>query len=339
MVWLSCDEKSPTRTEKGPALNLRQTTFSLRGGGDRVRLFVRNSGQGVLEWNVASKPEWISVSRTSGRVEVLPDTLQFETDTDSIAYGDYQAVLRIESNGGNADLQISLSHNAPIIKVWLPILNFSVESTRSSMLVYNVGGDFLGWNVVSQPDWVNLSRSFGNVAESPDTVFVEAPSPYENRQGTIEIESNGGNSIVAVNLMFERPVEIIPSVGASKIKLGDSYADIKSVHGNPLYLVYKQVTKTQLHYKALYGNKGLTFEFLTEHMLWESDPTNRITVEAPYFGLTENGISVGSTLSQVVSAYGPPPVISTADSSYQYEGIAFRYDADSTYVRKIHIPR
>jgi len=48
---------------------------------------------------------------------------------------------------------------------------------------------------------------------------------------------------------------------------------------------------------------------------------------------------VGSLLSQVVTAYGPPKSISIADSTYNYDGITFQYGPDSSFVEKIHIPK
>jgi hypothetical protein len=341
ILWISCGKKNPVVSASSPKLTLLQTAYTLRGGDDRVPFVILNAGSGELSWSLTGKPEWLTVSRTSGSTHAEPDTVLLATDTNSIQFGTYQGVILIRSNGGDAEVPVTLNHTRPRIKVWLPILTFTRNLLNNKLLVYNHGGNILDWNLASKPDWIEMSRSNGRVAGTPDTLSVNAvieSLEYRNYTDKILIESNGGNAEVVVDLFFERETEIFPGVGAAGIELGNSYGRLLEVHGSPLKAIMEQPSKDELLNYLLYPDKGLTFEFLTDHMLITTDSCDRITMESPYSGITERQIGVGSLLAQVVAAYGPPRTISAADSAYVYDGITFQYNADSSFVEKIHIP-
>jgi hypothetical protein len=324
-----------------PKITVFQTAYTLRGGDDRVLFVILNSGNGELTWSMAGKPAWLTVSMNSGSVDVLPDTVFLATDTNSLQFGTYQGSIRIHSNGGDVEVPVTLNHGKPRIKVWLPILTFTRDLLSNKLLVYNHGGNILDWNLAAKPDWIEMSRSNGRVAGVPDTLSVNAligSLEYRNYTDKILIESNGGNAEVVVDLFFEREIEVFPGVGAARFEIGNSYSLLLEAHGSPLKAIMEQPSKNELRYFIMYPNKGLTFEFLTDHMLIGTDPCGRITMESPYSGITDRQIGVGSLLAQVVAAYGPPKSVSTADSTYTYDGISFQYNADSSFVKKIHIP-
>jgi hypothetical protein len=342
ILWISCEKKNPVTVVTSPKIAVTQNSYSLRGGDANILLILLNIGNGNLEWNLGRKPAWISVSRTSGNVQSAPDSVYLSTETDGLEFGEYQGVLQINSNGGNTAVTVALNHNRPRIKVWLPILSFTRQLLDNSLLVYNHGGNILDWNVASMPAWIEVSRSNGRVTEAPDTLSVRARMEgldFRNYTDKIRFESNGGSDEVIVDLFFEREIEIFPGVGAARIEIGNTYGETINVQGFPLKAVFEQHSKDELHYYLLYPNKGLTVEILTDHMLIDTDLCDRITVESPYSGITDRQIGVGSLLSQLVSAYGPPKSISTADSTYNYDGITFQYGPDSSFVEKIHIPQ
>jgi hypothetical protein len=341
ILWISCEKKNPVTPASSPKIAVLQNAYTLRGGENQVLFVILNAGNGKLEWNMAQKPSWLSVSKSSGSVQSAPDTVFLATDTNALQFGTYQDVILIRSNGGDKQVPVTLNHNKPQIKVWLPILTFSRIWLNNTLLVYNHGGNILDWNLASKPEWIEMSRSNGRVADVPDTLTVNAmieALEFKNYTDKILIESNGGNAEVVVDLFFERETEIFPGVGAARIEIGNSYGTLLSVHGSPLKAIIEQPSKNELRNYILYPAKGLTFEFLTDHMLIGTDACDRITVESPYSGITDRQIGVGSLLSQVVAAYGAPKAVSTADSTYRYDGISFQYSPDSSYVKKIHIP-
>jgi hypothetical protein len=342
MLWIACEKKNPVMVVSSPKIAVTHNSYALRGGDANILLILQNIGNGNLEWNLGQKPAWISVSKTSGSLQSAPDSVFLATETDGLEFGEYQGILQINSNGGSIQVPVTLNHNRPRIKVWLPILSFTRQLLDNTLLVYNHGGNILDWNLASKPDWIDVSRSNGRVMDAPDTLAVNARIEgldFRNYTDKIRIESNGGSAEVIVDLFFERETEIFPGVGAARIEIGNSYTTLLGVHGPPLKTVFEQPSKYELRYYVLYPAEGLTFEFLTDHMLIGSDPCGRITMESPYSGITDRQIGVGSLLSQVVSAYGPPKSISTADSTYNYDGITFQYDPDSSFVEKIHIPK
>ena len=90
---------------------------------------------------------------------------------------------------------------------------------------------------------------------------------------------------------------IFPGVGAAKINLGDSYAQIKWIHGNPSehkYFVSSSGDKYSIYY-IRYKDKGITVYFNAEEIAYpeglkNDDACTEVSVEAPYQGETEKGL-------------------------------------------------
>jgi hypothetical protein len=345
--FMACGKDNPI-VDPPPAgstavLRVSQDSLALRGGNDEIRLFLFNTGTGQLDWSVASKPSWLSVSKTSGSVmsgRFQLDTLLLVTQTDLMAPGDYTGTLSIVSNGGNKNIPVSMIHGTPEFKVWLPLLTLSREFNSTSVQLFNRGGDVVKWKVTSKPDWIALSADSGSVREeeSLNVMVVLDGLEYTTHIDTIRIESNAGNQEVQVFLYNERLVEVIPGATLGKISLGTSFGTIIQTYGTPPVTTYEQLGPTLLHYRVDYQNEGLQFEFTVNHMLNVLDPVERITADAPFSGVTEEGVGIGSQLLKVVNTYGPPVRIDAARRLYVYTGISYEYGADSTFVEKIHIP-
>jgi hypothetical protein len=66
---------------------------------------IQNIGGGVLEWTAASDQSWLSLSPWTGSG---PATVTATADSTGLRDGIYRGILSVESNGGNADINVVL---------------------------------------------------------------------------------------------------------------------------------------------------------------------------------------------------------------------------------------
>ena len=77
---------------------------------------VSNSGSLALDWKVnAASANWVTVDTTSQTIQpgALPDTIHVSVDATNLAAGNQSATLTISSNGGSAQVAITLVVNQP----------------------------------------------------------------------------------------------------------------------------------------------------------------------------------------------------------------------------------
>ena len=93
-----------------PQLELGTLVLNLDRHYSEGNFIIENSGGGGLEWVITESPNWLEfdsvIDTVYGPYQAVPFRVKFET----IGYGDYEADIKIESNGGNAQLKSYLSY-------------------------------------------------------------------------------------------------------------------------------------------------------------------------------------------------------------------------------------
>jgi hypothetical protein len=124
---------------------------------------------------------------------------------------------------------------------------------------------------------------------------------------------------------------IEPLVGFESVKFGMSKDEIIEYFGQP-DKVHTQTKGIKLNYVA---SKGLGLEVDSEIGLqkiqcWSKNwPTRLPFAVANFAGRTKEGIEIGSTREQIISAYGQPDRTSTDDN----KGVIENLDYDKLHVR------
>ena len=124
---------------------------------------------------------------------------------------------------------------------------------------------------------------------------------------------------------------IEPLVGFESVKFGMSKDEITEYFGQT-DKVHTITNGTKLNYVA---SKGLGFEVdselgLTKIQCWSKNwPTRLPFTVANFTGRTKEGIEIGSTREQIISAYGQPDRTSTDDN----KGVIENLDYDKLRVR------
>jgi hypothetical protein len=331
----------PNNTQKAK-IEIGRDSINFDAARTFQRILITNSGEGVLEWSISEKPDWVSVSKTSGKVETGSDTLFVRVDLAEVPYGNYSGFIKFNSNGGTFDLSVSLANEAPILRITNTNLNFDRHYSVETVIIENVGGSQLIWNITTKPEWLWSSKSGDTLrSESENVLFAVdlQAAPYGDFNEIVPIESNGGNSSIQVYLSYHREIEVFPGQGAAGINIGDTFGHLKVLYGNPIDNIEEIGEDVILHH-LMYPERGLTFDLITEghSIILNEDVIQSIIVESPYDGITDKNIGIGSSIAEVETAYGAPDENNAGERFYKYNiGITFTYNAASKLVNKMTI--
>jgi len=319
-----------------------KTSITLNGTPEQILLLIYKDGEGDLTWTLDSKPDWVAISKTSGQVSFFPDSVFIASNVTGLDYGDYTGAIKINSNGGLAELAVTLSHHNPAINIDLSLLNFDRYFYEDKLVINNSGGNELLWEVESLPEWITLSEYSGRVTFRPAEINVRVDFnkvDYGDYTEDLKIISNGGSHEVVIYLAYHRMLEVFPGVGAARVGIGDSYDFIKKIYGKYEGNSYVELPDKRLKHTIYYYSEGLEFDFVTNSpVLFGTGDNIFIRLLPPYDGLTEQNIGIGSTVDEVIATYGEPDSENTNDRLLIYNtGIAFRYDDTRTDVNGMHI--
>ncbi|HII01637.1 TPA: BACON domain-containing protein [Methanosarcinaceae archaeon] len=213
------EELPEEQTEEEPTLAVDPDPLSLyfellEGESGSDEFYISNEGGGDLEWEVRADEPWITLNQESG---TNSETVSVIVDTYGLSPGEgYEGNITIESNGwteeGIVYLNVLLGEE-PILAVDPDPLYFSFEliegeSDSGEFYISNEGGGDLDWEVSTDEPWITLSPESGTNSETVTvTVDTEDLSPGEEYEGTITVESNGGDEegIIYIVLSWEEP--------------------------------------------------------------------------------------------------------------------------------------
>ncbi|MBN1997200.1 hypothetical protein JW935_06600, partial [candidate division KSB1 bacterium] len=297
LFW-GCSEENKNNNPVTPIVDPNSPQISVEGSieltGDPLldKVHVSNKGRTELVFTIAETPEWLRVTPDTGYVSWRPSTITIYTDFSKLEYGDHTGTIKLQSNGGKAEIKVSLFYKAPELLVWRPILYMSRDFPEAFVVIQNEGGGQISWKLESKPKWLALSDTSGNVVVRPDTINLKAQFnliPYGEYEDYININTNLGKTQILVYLTWQRQIEIFPGIGMGDINLHDSYYVIKKVHGGPDRQGYIEKPDKTFDFFVQYYRLGLTYHFDKEGIiLYGPEETVRIEAESPYDGLTEN---------------------------------------------------
>ncbi|MGI9059354.1 MAG: BACON domain-containing protein [Ktedonobacteraceae bacterium] len=189
-----------------------------------LSVVVNNSGQQPLNWQASvGDAAWLSLQSTSGAVQGngTPQFIYVTGDASKLKVGTYKATLHINSNGGNAlvNVQLVVAPQSPRPTAKLSVtpttldfgsLDSSTQLTRS-VAIGNTGTAALNWTVDNgTANWVildTLSQTIQPGAQ-PDTLNVTVDTTNlaaGTHNATLTINSNGGKAQVAITVVVNVP--------------------------------------------------------------------------------------------------------------------------------------
>ncbi len=175
----------------------------------------------------------------------------------------------------------------------------------------------------------NANNYVWNFGDNSNNLSVDKnPSHIYTAQGTykVSLKAIGSNNTDSTSQTITiTPLKgslITEGQGIPEVKLGDTWADVKTVlpptpTDTVFYSYYITQASPPFYANLVYYPKvgiGVAFSS-SDSIIQKTDPAYVVIVFSPYIGTTTKGITLGSTSTQVQSAYGSA-TIDTSDPNY-----------------------
>lgn len=229
------------------APQLALTTSALDFGAAQTSLGVgiNNAGAGALNWTAThlenNGGDWLSQGNSAG---TAPSTLTLNVNRSGLAPGTYTAAVTVSSNGGNAQVNVSMTVAAapatPLLSVSTGMLDFGAALTQLPATLQNAGGGTLSYSAVNADPlgdpWLSVPGGAGNLGAGAATALLInvnragfAPGVYT---GVVTVTSNGGNAAIAVSMTVATGANPILSLAASAVELSSAFPQTSVAVGN-----------------------------------------------------------------------------------------------------------
>jgi len=91
-----------------PVMQLSSNLLDFGSSEDNQTFTITNSGSGTLNWSIVGDQDWISLWPSAGSTDTEEDEISVTIDRAGLAYDSYTGTLTITSDGGNADVSVSM---------------------------------------------------------------------------------------------------------------------------------------------------------------------------------------------------------------------------------------
>ncbi|MGQ9609341.1 MAG: BACON domain-containing protein [bacterium] len=198
-----------------PLLSISPTTLDF-GEKDTQKTFtITNAGGGSLNWFIeqtTETPGWITVSPLKGSlISQESSTITVNVDRTYLDSGDYRAIIRISSNGGDGQVIVNVSVPQSILLINPLSLDFGTTLTQLPFTITNNGGGFLEWQVSSRlPSWItSIAPNKGTLSAGSSTKVSVDISRTNMEDGiytfSVLISSDGGEKEIQITMEVKAP--------------------------------------------------------------------------------------------------------------------------------------
>ena len=166
-------------TEGNPRIETDENLIMDYQNPNQPYITIRNTGDGILFWNLIEYPEWLSYTQEQEEIILLQNeatSLNFILDEEkSISEGlSGKIVLKTnDKNNPEITIDIHVDLGKPSLYSNTNSLNFGKSNTGLYFELYNQGDGLLVWNIEDCPEWLTLSELGGMIRRAgTQTIYV-----------------------------------------------------------------------------------------------------------------------------------------------------------------------
>ena len=197
---------------ESPVLSVTPLLLEFGLGSTQQTFEIRNTGTGTLDWTSSPTEGWLQVTPADGTTTGETDLVTVTANRKGLDPGDYEAIVAVFSDGGNASIAVTLSvPEEPTLSVTPETLDLANTGIEAVFEVTNSGSGTLDWTITPTEPWLGASPATGTTTIEADEITVSvdrsglAPGDHT---GLLQVASNGGDQIVTVNLTVDEAPEL-----------------------------------------------------------------------------------------------------------------------------------
>ena len=207
--FYSCSNDNPTEPEKNPMLNVNSSYCNFTRQVKTDTLIITNSGGKELSWNISEKPDWIVVSKDSGKITTSEDKVILTSDLNK-EVGSYSGKLTITSNGGTKEVTLNLNiEPLGLIRKWnlfIGTYNGAVLENLSGYYNFQESGLYSA-RIEKDNNHGSISgRSFTKSGSNSGAIKFNSPSQIllNGMTGGYTVGPNGVQNYWSSNISFNQ---------------------------------------------------------------------------------------------------------------------------------------
>ncbi|MEJ2720017.1 MAG: BACON domain-containing carbohydrate-binding protein [bacterium] len=186
----------PVMMSVGRKLAVSPTHLEFGNTSTHMAFAIQNTGSGDLVWDIEVDQPWISVMPASGTNNA---TVDVTVTRDGLPNGHYEGLISITSNGGDEEVTVSMDV-VPVLTVDPALLDFGFAAALQTITIGNAGSGTLAWTATPDHSWIAVEPGAGRDAATVNVTVDRTGLPNGHYQGAIQVASDGGNAMVAVQM-------------------------------------------------------------------------------------------------------------------------------------------
>ena len=189
LLWTACsgDSKDPD-----VELSVTPTTVTLDDNNEGIINVASNTN-----WTVTASDSWVSVNPRSGKGD---EELSVRATSDNTEESTRTATITISDKGDKISRVVTIKQKAKPaaasdLRLSVSLLEFDAEGSPKNISITSN----TPWTVADKPDWISISRSYG---EGSSDLIVSATenTSSSSREGTIKFETTNGKTSALVKV-------------------------------------------------------------------------------------------------------------------------------------------
>ena len=202
-----------------------------------LELNIRNKKEGPIKGSLKTDLNFISFSKKSFEAESVK--IKIEADTSLVEPGEYNGTININSNGGDAEIPVTIKVVSAKLEVEPESLDFgdvvisdTQDNIRKVIIIKNYGNKTLEGSIASNVDWLEVEQTSFSIVEKGSlevgvVVDLKLLEPGKSYAGVIDIKSNGGDKSVPVKIKYLEAPPILSIFSKDSKELKNISATLK----------------------------------------------------------------------------------------------------------------
>lgn len=159
-------------------LQLSQSTIDFGNKNTTLTFDIANIGKAPLLWELSEDITWLSCNPTSGTIQQGEKTsVILNVDRTGLKQGSYSQTIAVSSNGGSANIRVSMSVQGLAVSVSPEKLDFGSTTTAMELSIVNESDGNISYTLSPSNEWIKLSQSAGTFSKTESvTVSVDRTS-------------------------------------------------------------------------------------------------------------------------------------------------------------------
>lgn len=318
-------------TEGDPTVQVQNPVALSYNSFSSPSLPIKNTGLGILIWNIASMPDWLAVDTTKVESSGLYITQNSSYDIPLlikpklITTGNLTGIIVLTTNDKKhprINISVSADLGTPQLNIYTNTINFALNETSKSLTFSNSGNGMLSWEFKDIPQWLTITPSSGMSV------------PYTSSNNIVfscdRTKLSPGQNTATVNLKTNDRYHASYSITVTASAPGNN-ANTRAITGNVIDAVFNKNTNT-LYYVTSSPSKLIAYDVKARSVLNEIVLSKAPTCFAISEDWTKAAVGHNGSLSAINLTSNT--VTATYTSDYSINDIAWAANDWFCYTQK-----